>query len=450
MIERLQQWVKNSATFKFFAILLITLLLLIPGSEVESLIRERQLMQDSVVNEISDKWGNRQTLGGPFLTVPYRTLENVGLANEKRVEKILYVLPNELNISGEVISSIRKRSIYKAILYQAELNISGTFDLAELNKLPIDSSDINWEQARWSLAITDPRGISDVSALDWGKTSLELEPGLPKGIASDNGLQCAVTIDNTGKIIPFSANLKCRGSSSLLLTPVGKITSVTLRSDWPDPSFTGAFLPEQHDISAQGFDANWKVLNLNRSFNQLWVDEYYNLDNWSFGFDLIENVDTYQKTNRAAKYAFLIIVITFTFFFFFEILRKLHIHPIQYIIVGFAILVFYILLLAFSEQMAFGLAFLLSATGTIGIVTYYFYHISKSSRVAILFASLFTFLYVFIYVILNAEAYSLLIGSIGLFILIATIIHFTRNVDWYNSGSDTTLPNGANTFPEKN
>ncbi|NEN24991.1 cell envelope integrity protein CreD [Cryomorpha ignava] len=440
MKDSIQNQVKNSPTFKVLAVLIITLILLIPAYKIESLISERQNLQTDVTNEISSKWGEKQTLSGPIVTVPYIEIENEGTTYEKRSTKHIFILPEELNIDGEVLPNIKKRSIYKAFLYNSNISISGSFDFDKIKDLGISADQLQWSKSTISYGISDPRGISDIGRISWDNKALETEPGLPAAMPNKNGIQSKLNIDEIPeKTVQFTSVLSLKGSSKIDFIPLGKTTRVALNSSWVDPGFGGAFLPEESNIDKDGFTAKWQILDYNRSYGQVWNNYFPALDEWKFGVNLIDPVDVYQKTTRAVKYGFMIIALTFTFFFFFEILKKLKIHPIQYTIVGFAILIFYVLLIALSEQMAFQWAFLLSAMSIVGIVGYYFYFISHSFKITILFTLMFAFIYGFIYVILNAEAYSLLIGSLGLLSLISLIIHFTRNINWYESSEDAGL-----------
>ncbi len=433
MSSNIQNWVKTSPTFKVFTVLIITLILLIPAYKIEALVSERQGLEQNVISEISSKWGAEQSLTGPILTIPYLETENSGTPNEKVKTKYLNILPEKLDITGELNPKIKKRSIYKAILYSTEISLSGVFDLRKIRNLKIDTADIQWQKAKLSFGISDPRGINGIGKIQFGDKRMDTEPGLPSSIQLENGFHGYVNTNPRKEKYAFTASYSLKGSSGIHILPVGKTTHVKLKSLWKDPSFTGAFLPESHTIDSKGFEANWKILDYNRSFEQIWNDYFPNISQWGFGVELLEPVNIYQKTERSIKYAFMIIALTFTFFFFFEILHKLKIHPIQYTIVGFALLIFYLLLIALSEQMNFSLAFVISALATIVLVAYYFYFISKSIKVTFIFSLIFTFIYAFIFVILNAEAYSLLIGSIGLFALIALIMHFSRNVDWYQT-----------------
>lgn len=433
MANKYLSGLKNSPTLKIFTVLIITLLLLIPAYKIESLIGERNTLHENVVKEIGSKWGAKQTVYGPILTLPYEELQNKNTPNEKIQIKYLQLLPETLVINGELIPSEKKRSIYKAILYRTDLSINSAFNLNALNGLGVDTASIVWNKAHLSIGITDPRGISGLNNFSVDGKPIEMSPGVSHTLDITDGIQTPLKVNAAGRLIEFTGTISLRGSEGLRFVPLGKTTKVHLASPWKNPKFSGSFLPENQETNTDGFEANWTILDFNRSFAQVWDQEIAYTQPWEFGVDLLDPVGIYQKTNRAVKYAFMIIALSFTFFFFFEILRRLRIHPIQYIIVGFALLIFYLLLLALSEQMSFGLSFLISATAIVGVVGYYFYFISRSVRITAVFSSLFAFVYGFIYIILNAEAYSLLIGSVGLFILIALVMHFTRNVDWYHT-----------------
>lgn len=440
MKNNIQTQLKNLPTLKVLLVLIITLILLIPAYRIEMLIAERQNLQTDVTNEISSKWGESQTLTGPIVTVPYIEIENEGTPNENRSTHHIFILPEELNIEGEVLPQIKKRSIYKAFLYTSNISLSGSFNFSKVKELGIDPDRILWNQSTINFGISDPRGISSIGQLMWNNEVLETEPGLPAAMPIKNGIQSSLNIEAIPEeTINFSGEISLKGSSKIDFIPLGKTTRVSLNSPWADPGFGGAFLPIESNITTDGFTAQWEVLDYNRSFGQVWNNYFPALDEWKFGLNLIDPVDIYQKTTRAVKYGFMIIALTFAFFFFFEILKKLKIHPIQYTIVGFAILIFYVLLIALSEQMAFHWAFLLSAISIVSIVGYYFYYISHSRKVTFLFSILLALIYGFIYVILNAEAYSLLIGSIGLLILLALVIHFTRNINWYENTTEAEI-----------
>lgn len=433
MTENVQRSFKNSPTLKVLIILVIALLLLISRFNIESLVAERKGLQDEVISQIHDQWASEQTFSGPIFTVPYEELLNEGTKNEAIETRFIYLLPENLKINGEILPEERKINIYKAIVFNSDLSFEGDFNLEDIEELQIDSAKIQWEKATVNFGITDPRGITSISELKYNGSQSPIEPGLSnRQIKFQNGLHASLKGMTPDKKVSFSGKIAMKGSTGLYFNPFAKNTEVNIKSPWKDPGFKGAFLPTERKITDKGFTSTWKVLEYNRSLQHV-SDNYLEAGNkWRMGVDLIDQVNIYQKVTRSVKYATLIIALTFTFFFFFEILKKLKIHPIQYTIVGFALLIFYVLLLALSEHLSFGLSFLVSAVGIVTITTYYFYFISKSRAVTTAFGFMFSSIYFFIYVILNIESHSLLIGSLGLFVLIALIMHFTRKIDWYN------------------
>ena len=232
--------------------------------------------------------------------------------------------------------------------------------------------------------------------------------------------------------------LDLKGSQLLYFTPVGKVTDINLHSKWNNPSFNGAFLPDSRDISGKGFTANWNVLQLNRNYPQVWSNNRHKINNSSFGLNLLLPVDNYQKSYRSIKYAVLFIGFTFLVFFFIEVLNKVFIHPIQYILVGISLVVFYTLLLSISEHLKYNIAFIISAISTLILISGYVKAILKSNKLSFLITGILTILYTFIFVIIQLQDYALLIGSIGIFLILGLVMYFSRKIDWYDLNLDKT------------
>src|SRR5690606_16828380 len=284
MKSSVQNQLKNSPTLKVILVLIITLILLIPAYKIESLITERQNLQTDVTNEISSKWGEKQTLTGPIVTVPYIEIENAGSANEKRSIRHVFILPEDLNIDGEVLPHIKKRSIYKAFLYNSTISLSGSFNFDKLKELSLNPDRFLWNQSTISYGISDPRGISDIGETTWDNKVLKTEPGLPAAMPITNGIQSNLEIEEfPGKRIQFSSLISLKGSAKIDFIPLGKTTKVSLKSSWTDPGFGGAFLPVESNISKDGFTAKWQILDYNRSYGQVWDNFFPALEEWKFG-----------------------------------------------------------------------------------------------------------------------------------------------------------------------
>jgi len=230
----------------------------------------------------------------------------------------------------------------------------------------------------------------------------------------------------------FSMNIDLKGSQYIDFVPLGKTTDVDLKSNWTTPSFSGTYLPDSREINTDGFTAHWNILHLNRNYPQSWIGSQYKVGSSSFGTNLLLPVDNYKKSYRVAHYAILFLVFTFMVFFFVEVLNKVFIHPIQYLLVGIALVIFYTLLISFSEHIMFNIAYILSAILTLFLITGYTAAILKSRKIALLIFGILTLLYSFIFTIIQMEDYALLIGSIGLFLILGIVMYFSRKIDWYD------------------
>lgn len=275
------------------------------------------------------------------------------------------------------------------------------------------------------------RGIRNELEIIWGGASWKMEPGVSSQDITSSGVSVRIpnNLDSMASI-PFSLEIELDGSERLYFAPMGRKTEVHLESQWPHPGFNGAFLPE-HDISTSGFTADWKVLSLNRNYPQQWKKDAYEVGSSTFGVDLVTPVADYQKTIRSLKYALMTIGFTFLIFFFVEIRSGKRVHPIQFILVGLAIIVFYTLLISLAEHLGFNSAYLISAAAVMILIAIYFQAIFKQGRMTAILLGVLTLSYGFVFTTLQLEDYALLIGSIGLFMVLAILMLLTRKVDWY-------------------
>lgn len=433
--------IKKSVIVRILMIGFLIMILLIPTAMIYSIINEREARKNSVITEINSRWASTQTLTGPVLEVPYfvhmysRIIEN-GHEKQKVVKKkkTAYFLPDELIITGTLFPETRYRGIYQSTVYTADLEIKGRFAFPGLDVLRISDEDIVWDEVLLTFGISDMRGINKKIELEWNQTQLDPKPGLRNREVFFSGINADVTIDggNRGDY-EFDMKLNLRGSGSIHFQPFGKKTDVHLSSTWKSPSFSGAFLPKKRDINEEGFKAYWEVLDYNREFPQWWTKWKWNLHNSSFGVDLYTPVDEYQKTTRSIKYSVLFISLTFlAFFVFFELFNNRRIHPIQYLLVGSALCVFYLLLISLSEHFSFSLAYLISSLFIVGLTTVYIKSISRKWRLTGLMGLVIAGLYGFLYVMLRLEDYALLMGSMGIFAILGAIMLGTRKIDWYS------------------
>jgi inner membrane protein len=414
-------------------IFLLFLGLIIPQFMIEGLIHERQALQQNVESDISSSWGGPQTIIGPVLAIPYRLKE---LTAEKKAyfsEHIQYLSPESLQLKDSIDSDVRKYGIFSTVVYTSDCNFTLEFDL---NILP-QSADITYDYAKAALLT----GISDQTAITQ-KISTTVEnreykaiPGISFEGFITKGFHVPMPIDATQKTIRIDQRFEMRGTTSMKFLPSGRHSDISMMTDWMDPSFFGRNLPAQKEDKGTSYTARWTANEYGRPFGDTWSDrdyQYQEHEQHGFGVKLIQTADNYQKNMRSVKYAILVISLSFMLFFFFEILFKVRIHPIQYLMVGLSLVVFYLLLLSITEHLGFNQAYLISSVAVIGLIAVYAQAILKRRSLVLMLCGLFTLLYVYIFVLLQLEDYALLAGSIGLFVILATVMFLSRKVDWYN------------------
>ncbi len=433
-LEKINNWLKNSLSLKLITITFLMLILLIPASMIKSIITERQYLRESTISEVSQKWANRQNINGPVMTIPLTYEEKVDKDEIRDYMKYLHILPEDLQIDGTIDPTRLRRSIYEIVVYESALSIKGNF---KINK-SIDKNNlkrINYDQAFITMGVSDLRGIQNQMKLQWNDTELEVEPGskIPEIIRSGVTIALPDLSDLVDSTFDFGLDIDLQGSQNISFTPLGKTTDINISSEWPDPSFNGSFLPDERDVTEAGFSAQWKVLQLNRNYPQSWIGNDYsnNIKSSSFGIDLILPLNDYLKSTRAAKYAAMTIALTFLIFFVIEILNHRKIHPFQYTLVGFALLLFYILLISISEHLNFNMAYFISSIIVVGMITLYSMSVFKKNKLSILLMAILSSLYGFVFTTMQLTEYALLMGSIGLAVILGLTMYFTKNINWY-------------------
>ncbi len=422
---------KKSMGLRLTMVFFLTFILLLPTFLIITLINDRQTIREKAENEVGGKWGGAQVITGPVISVPYKvqTTDDKGLV--RQTTEYAFFLPESLNIEGDLITEIRQRGIYEIAAYGSKLKLSGQFKTPDFSTLSIAGENILWQDASVILGITDLKGIQETINLKWNNSTFQLNPGLEHKNLVDSGLSVKTPVNNAPQYA-FNLDLSLNGTRELSFVPVGKETKIRLSSDWPSPSFSGSFLPENYELKDNGFSANWQVLNLNRNFPQSFVGKNtQEMNDSAFGINFFIPVDEYQKSMRTVKYAILLIGLTFLTFFFVEIFNKRKIHPIQYLLVGAALCVFYLLLLSISEHLNFNWAYLIAGVATIALITAYCLHILKNYKLTILQALILLLLYTFVYIIIQLEDFALLMGSIGIFIILAIVMFISKKIDWY-------------------
>jgi inner membrane protein len=423
----------------------LILLLLIPTIFISNLVKERKNRQAEVVTEVSQRWAQSEVLTGPYIFLPYKI---INIDKDKKVTEALnhlIILPDVLDVNGKVTHEIRLRSIYKVLLYRAALKNTGYFEI----KIPkeIDTSLIQWQDAKICYGLSDFKGIEEKLIINISGTEIELSPGLPSYEISNKGLSAVIplAVNEEGKKIAFNMDLKIKGSEQLHFLPLAGDSRFTVTSDWASPSFDGNNLPSARTVNNSGFTATWNFNKANLPFSTILKDFKFDPESIAFGVTLVQPADGYAKTDRSIKYAILFIGLTFSLFFIIELLQKKSVHPVQYILIGLALIIFYTLLLSMSEFIAFDLAYLIASLAIILLISLYAYGHFKSMKTASIFGGVLSLLYGFTFVLIRMEDTALLLGSIGLFIILALAMYASRKVNWY--GEDT-IPAGSNNLSQ--
>lgn len=445
LLDRFNNWVKESVIIKLMSIGVLMLILLLPSSWVQDLIYERQLRADEVISEVSGKWAASQTVSGPVLMIPYKSYEEIeewagGIKTRRRVESYnrAYFVPDDLTINGSVAPEVLHRGIFDVAVYDSKLSIKSTFGNMNFEKWNITDDQVLWSDAALLVGITDLQGIHENPKITSDTMSFASESSADIGLAA-TGIVVPFDWKSREDIVKdFDLQLELKGSQNLYFVPAGKTTSVSLAGNWPSPSFDGKMLPTTREVTDTGFKSTWKILAFNRPIPDQWRNDTQPLTGTEFGVKLIVPADQYQKSTRTAKYAALIILLAFTALFLVEITRKVRIHPFQYILVGVALIVYYTLLLSISEHLGYNIAYIISSIATVLLLTLYSTTFLRSRSLVVLFSSVMTVFYAFIFVIIQAQDFSLLIGSAGLFLVIAVVMYFSRNIKWYSDDSQPT------------
>ena len=426
---------QKSLLVKIFLMGIIALIMLIPLMMVNSQINERSAYHSESVREITSNWGGAQTVDGPELAFTYPKekisfLQNgSGTLSEKRTEMESAsgtLMPDSLHYSVSSVTEVLHRSVFKVPVYTAKVHVEGNF-IASDELLRSTSSTI-------SLKIGDLKGIQGKPEMTLGGKSLNFR--------SNNGAITAdfpiedITLE--GESIPFSGDIEIRGSESLLFYPEGNLTSVEMTSNYPDPSFTGEFLPTERSVNDDGFSASWVVSQINRD----------NLANPVFGVRLIDQVSQYRQTERSLKYGLLVIFLVFLAGLVVEFASGRPINLIQYIVIGASLVLFYSILLAFTEFLSFGVSYIIAMVMTVGALTWYFHAIVKSN-LAFVLGGLITLCYIVIYVLLSMKTFSFLAGTLLLFAILCVVMRITSRMQMDDPFSQAKKMNKDNTLPSE-
>ena len=434
LVSRLRQ----SASFKVAVIGFLILVLLIPLAMIKDVIAERDQTGQMAKFDIYQTWGGNQLVAGPVLVIPYDVPGTTHSGVEYKSRQHIYLLPQSLDIDADVSAETRARGMFEVPVYTAQILLRGQFSDLDVSQLKVTDEAIDWTGAFIAIGVMDGRAITEIPVAIIAGEMVRFEAGgdpvagLPPQIVAPIGKILARA--ERPSPLAFRIDLALKGSESLKFLPAGDTTNVALRSSWPSPSFSGNYLPEGHDIDASGFNAHWKVSSIGRAFPSRWTDASgagSAAGQAAFGVDLYMPISIYRLTERAAKYGILFIGLTFVSYFLFEVVAALRLHPLQYLLVGLANCLFYLLLISLAEHIGFGWSYVLSCIASAALIVGYSHSLLGSRGRAVIMALVLGLLYCFLYLTLNAETYAMLAGAIGLWVTLAVIMYLTRRIDWY-------------------
>ena len=428
----------QSVTFKVLGIALLALLMLIPLAQVNSLISEREGRAHEATQQIASRWGSAQLVGGPVLAVPLR-------CERQRDDKIVtleetgFLLPDRLGLNVTLNPELRSYGIYDTVVYTAAIKAEGRFASTDFERVAGEGCSAQWARTELRVPVADVHGIRRASALRVGSSELAFGPD-SAGLGDVSAITAAITLEpaTMAQPLPFAFELTIAGSERFAALPLARETNVNVDGTWPDPGFDGAFVPAERTIDANGFRAAWQVLDLNRRIPQHWLAHdatTIDLSGSAFGVSLVRPANAYQQNVRAGKYGLLFIALTFVAFFLFEVLRGLRVHPVQYLLVGAALCTFYVVLLALSEQVGFGIAYAAAAGAIVLIVGGYAAAVLRQRRAGLALGGLLSLVYAMLYGLVRSEDYALLMGALGLLATLVALMALTRRVDWYATGA---------------
>lgn len=433
--------IKDPVILKGLTMFMLVGLLLIPLAFISEVVSERSHRKTIAEDEIISNFGGELVVNNPMIVVPYTYTEGKG--EYKKVHRTeVYFMPHSVNIKGNIIPEVRNRGIYEFLLYTGELEISGNFDRLDISKISGNIEEILWDESYLELEISDMKGLRDKPVMRLNGDLLKMENETSRSGFYPGGLKSP--IDPTRDSYTFSVKLEIQGGRSIRFIPTATETHINLKSSWESPSFFGSYLPKDHTITeGEGFDANWYILSFASSFSTVMskstLDSTYLCDTL-LGVNLKVPVDIYLMTERSLKYGLLFLILPFIVFFLFEIFSKIKVHPFHYMFVGITATLFFLLLIAISEHYTFNVGYLTGVIAVSTLITYYACHFLKSIKRGIILLPIMLISYTFMYIMINSEDYALLMGTLGLFSLVAGVMITTRKVDWYKVEEKSALP----------
>ncbi len=437
---------RNAIALKLIFVGFLALLLLVPLMFVNSTLDERRARHDEAVAEITQAWGRSQRLLGPVLVVPYtfkaasggawvtRPEGRVWVEGAQTVNAEAFFLPEQLDVTGDLDPSARSRGIYTTQVYAAKLRIAGRFATPDVAFLGVTAPEVHWSRARVCFALSDLRGTRETLTLRWAGNDVALQPGARlDGFGA--GLHAPVALAANAGPIEFALELTLNGSERFTVVPLGRKTTVQLASPWPDPGFTGSFLPVTRNVGPRGFSATWQVSHYGRDFPQEWsthgtvtAPAATAIESSAFGVNLFQAVTAYRTIERASKYGVLFLGLVFMTFFLFETLSGVRLNALNYLLVGAALCLFYLGLLSLAEFVGFARGYTIAAAASVLLIGLYSRAVLRSATRALVVSGMLGGVYGYLYFVLQMEDFALLAGTGALFALLAAAMYATRRL----------------------
>jgi inner membrane protein len=432
---------RRSIGVRVVILALLALLFGVPLLVVRSIVDDRRALREEALNGIRQSWGGAQTIVGPILALEETCTLRAQDGTPRSLSRTFWKLPGRYEVHAQVDAQPRQRGLHETVVLLADVALNGTFPAGPSDFGGVACDDVRLDRASLQIALTDSRALASIEELQWNGTKLAWQPGVGFAHGWLSGLRADLPLElaqrSSRESGTFAVRLRVRASDELLFTPLGDPTRVEVTSRWPNPSYRGAYLPTQHDLTAEGFRATWEIPALGRRFAEptsggLGGEFGGELRGSEFGAAWLVPADSYLSTDRALKYGLLFVGATFATLFFFELFARRALHPMHYLLVGVAITVFYLLLLSLSERAGFDVAYALATLGTTLLVTGYAAAILGGWLRGLGLGGTLAAFYVALYSLLRAEEHALIVGSIGLFVSLAVLMWLTRNVDWSN------------------
>lgn len=433
----------RSMGVKLLVVCALAFLMIIPMVFVWAVVLDRTQRAAEVVKQITKHAGGRQTFLGPTLAIPYQVpAERPG---ENMRSGVYLIFPEQADAFVQTTTTERHRSLFKVPVFTADAKLDANFDLSKATTAAPANSVLDWNRAEMVVGVSDARGaISDATMTVGGNTMTLTPANVAQTISFDAGgnryLQLtlfgasAVGIAQQGAKFKVESVLRFSGAQRVAVLAYGKTTHLTMQGAWPNPSFDGGFLPVSRNISNQGFHAEWSVPFIARGVpSQGTINSVGGLNATALGVSFVELADPYQSVNRSLKYSPLFLGLVFLSYFIFETTAGKRVHPAQYVLVGIAQMIFYLLLLSLAERIGFGLGFLIGGAATVALLSSNAAWIFVSRLQGVRALVVFSLLYTLIYLLLRLEDNALLVGAIASFLAVAAAMYFTRSIDWYGS-----------------